>query len=138
MRKHLPIDTGPFGRLFLGHSVGPLSPQGPRCGSEADCVTSRSEGGGPCGDDEGGGPSADSRITSRALMASRWHSLVCGIAGGARTSQRQRTFTIVTTEPSKFAAQFHNRMPLILEPDTWGSVVEGRARRRGCADEACE
>jgi putative SOS response-associated peptidase YedK len=23
-----------------------------------------------------------------------------------------------TTEPSTFAAQFHNRMPLVLEPDT--------------------
>ena len=34
-------------------------------------------------------------------------------------SETKETFTIVTTEPSKFAAQFHNRMPLVLEPDTW-------------------
>ena len=27
-------------------------------------------------------------------------------------SETTETFTIVTTEPSKFAAQFHNRMPL--------------------------
>ena len=31
-------------------------------------------------------------------------------------SETKETFTIVTTEPSKFAAQFHNRMPLVL----WG------------------
>jgi putative SOS response-associated peptidase YedK len=44
----------------------------------------------------------------------------CGIAGEASTSSKQKeTFTIITTEPSKFAAEFHNRMPLILEPDTW-------------------
>jgi putative SOS response-associated peptidase YedK len=34
-------------------------------------------------------------------------------------SETKETFTIVTTEPSKFAAQFHNRMPLVLEPNTW-------------------
>ena len=37
----------------------------------------------------------------------------------ADKSETKETFTIITTEPSKFAAQFHNRMPLILEPDTW-------------------
>ena len=31
----------------------------------------------------------------------------------------------ITTEPSKFAAQFHNRMPLILEPDTWDLWMTG-------------
>jgi putative SOS response-associated peptidase YedK len=31
----------------------------------------------------------------------------------------------ITTEPSKFAAQFHNRMPLILEPDTWDLWMKG-------------
>lgn len=34
-------------------------------------------------------------------------------------SETKETFTIVTTEPSRFAAQFHNRMPLVLEPETW-------------------
>jgi putative SOS response-associated peptidase YedK len=34
-------------------------------------------------------------------------------------SETKETFTIVTTEPSKFAARFHNRMPLVLEQDTW-------------------
>jgi putative SOS response-associated peptidase YedK len=40
-------------------------------------------------------------------------------------SEIKETFTIVTTEPSTFAAQFHNRMPLILEPDTWDSWLKG-------------
>jgi putative SOS response-associated peptidase YedK len=34
-------------------------------------------------------------------------------------SETKESFTIVTTEPSKFAAQFHNRIPLVLQPDTW-------------------
>ena len=40
-------------------------------------------------------------------------------------SETKETFTIVTTEPSKFAAQFHNRMPLVLEPDTWDLCLKG-------------
>jgi putative SOS response-associated peptidase YedK len=34
-------------------------------------------------------------------------------------SETEETFTIVTTAPSQFAAQWHDRMPLILDPDTW-------------------
>lgn len=40
-------------------------------------------------------------------------------------SETKETFTIVTTEPSKFAAQFHNRMPVILEPDAWDLWLKG-------------
>jgi len=40
-------------------------------------------------------------------------------------SETKETFTVITTEPSKFAAQFHNRMPLILEPDTWDTWLKG-------------
>jgi putative SOS response-associated peptidase YedK len=40
-------------------------------------------------------------------------------------SETNETFTIVTTEPSKFAGQFHNRMPLVLEPDTWDLWLKG-------------
>jgi putative SOS response-associated peptidase YedK len=40
-------------------------------------------------------------------------------------SETKETFTIVTTEPSKFAAQFHNRMPLVLEPNTWEGWLQG-------------
>jgi hypothetical protein len=49
-----------------------------------------------------------------------------------------RTFTIVTTEPSKFAAQFHNRMPVVLEQNSWDLGDEGRARSRSRVDEAGE
>lgn len=47
----------------------------------------------------------------------RWRS--------AEKAETKETFTIITTEPSKFAAQFHNRMPLVLEPDTWDLWLKG-------------
>jgi putative SOS response-associated peptidase YedK len=40
-------------------------------------------------------------------------------------SETKETFTIVTTEPSEFAAQFHNRMPVVLEPDAWDLWMKG-------------
>ena len=40
-------------------------------------------------------------------------------------SETKETFTIVTTKPSEFAGQFHNRMPLVLEPDTWDTWLQG-------------
>src|SRR5262249_1926620 len=40
-------------------------------------------------------------------------------------SKTKETFTIVTTAPSKFAAQWHDRMPLILERDTWDAWLAG-------------
>jgi putative SOS response-associated peptidase YedK len=58
-------------------------------------------------------------------MATRWRSLVCGIDGGAKISRRPKTFTIITTAPSAFAGRFHNRMPLILELDTWDLWMKG-------------
>ena len=30
-----------------------------------------------------------------------------------------RSFTIVTTEPNELCSALHNRMPVILPPDTW-------------------
>jgi putative SOS response-associated peptidase YedK len=54
-------------------------------------------------------------------------------------SETKETFTIVTTEPSRFAAQFHNRMPLVLEPETWDLWLKGEpeaaASRRKPANE---
>jgi len=47
----------------------------------------------------------------------RWRS--------ADKPETKETFTIITTEPSKFAAQFHNRMPLILELETWDAWLKG-------------
>jgi putative SOS response-associated peptidase YedK len=60
---------------------------------------------------------ADGQPIALAGLWDRWRS--------ADKSETKETFTIVTTEPSKFAAQFHNRMPLILEPDTWDAWLKG-------------
>ena len=35
--------------------------------------------------------------------------------------------TKLTTEPSKFYGQFHNRIPLIIEPDKWDLWLNGSA-----------
>jgi putative SOS response-associated peptidase YedK len=35
----------------------------------------------------------------------------------ADKSQKKETYTVVTTAPSAFAAQFHDRMPCVLEPE---------------------
>jgi putative SOS response-associated peptidase YedK len=40
-------------------------------------------------------------------------------------SETKETFTIVTTQPSAFTAQWHDRMPLILEPDTCDAWLTG-------------
>ena len=42
----------------------------------------------------------------------------------AAVSKRKETYTVVTTAPSEFAGQFHDRMPLVLEIDD----VEGWLR----------
>ena len=39
-----------------------------------------------------------------------WHS---------PAGERVRSFAIVTTEPNELCAELHNRMPVILAPDTW-------------------
>ena len=53
---------------------------------------------------------ADGQPIALAGLWDRWKS--------NDKSETKETFTIVTTEPSKFAAQFHNRMPVVLEPDS--------------------
>lgn len=60
---------------------------------------------------------ADGKPMALGGLWDRWRS--------ADKSEVKETFTIITTEPSKFAAQFHNRMPLILEPDTWDAWLSG-------------
>ena len=68
----------------------------------------------------------DSRTTSLALMVSRWCSLVCGIAGGAKINQKpKRRSRSSRPSPAGFAAQFHNRIPLILELDSWDLWMKG-------------
>ena len=33
--------------------------------------------------------------------------------------ERIRTFAIVTTQPNELCAELHNRMPVVLKPETW-------------------
>ena len=33
--------------------------------------------------------------------------------------ERIRSFTIITTTPNKLRAELHNRMPVVLKPETW-------------------
>jgi putative SOS response-associated peptidase YedK len=60
---------------------------------------------------------ADGQPMALAGLWDRWRS--------PDKSETKETFTIITTEPSKFAGQFHNRMPLVLEPDTWDLWLRG-------------
>jgi putative SOS response-associated peptidase YedK len=60
---------------------------------------------------------ADGQPMPLAGLWDRWRS--------KDKSETKETFTIVTTEPSKFAAQFHSRMPLVLEPNTWDLWLKG-------------
>ena len=60
---------------------------------------------------------ADGQPLALAGLWDRWRS--------KDKSETKETFTIVTTEPSEFAGQFHNRMPLVLEPDTWDPWMKG-------------
>lgn len=64
-------------------------------------------------------PFLASASLARAGLWDRWRS--------KDKSETKESFTIVTTEPSKFAAQFHNRMPLVLEPDIWDVWLKGDA-----------
>ena len=33
--------------------------------------------------------------------------------------ERVRSFTIITTRPNELCAELHNRMPVVLKPETW-------------------
>jgi putative SOS response-associated peptidase YedK len=54
---------------------------------------------------------ADGEPMALAGLWDRWRS--------ADKSETKETFTIITTQASRFAAQFHDRMPVVLEPDSW-------------------
>jgi len=62
---------------------------------------------------------ADGKPMAFAGLWDRWRS--------KDKSETKETFTIVTTAPSKFASQWHDRMPLILEPDMWDAWLRGDA-----------
>jgi putative SOS response-associated peptidase YedK len=61
---------------------------------------------------------ADGQPMALAGLWDRWRS--------KDKSETKETFTIVTTEPSRFAAQFHNRMPLVY----WSPILG----KDGCAE----
>jgi putative SOS response-associated peptidase YedK len=62
-----------------------------------------------------------------------------GSLGGKDKAERKETYTVVTTAPSAFAAQFHDRMPCVLEledVETWlrASPDEAAALMRPAKD----
>lgn len=61
----------------------------------------------------------DGQPMAIAGLWDRWRS--------ADKSETKETFTIVTTRASRFAAQFHDRMPVILEPDSWDLWMKGES-----------
>jgi putative SOS response-associated peptidase YedK len=53
---------------------------------------------------------ADRSLMALAGLWETWRS---------RANETVRSFTIVTTTPNELCADLHNRMPMILSPDTW-------------------
>jgi putative SOS response-associated peptidase YedK len=53
---------------------------------------------------------ADRRLMALAGLWETWRS---------PAGERIRSFTIVTTTPNELCAELHNRMPVILKPDSW-------------------
>jgi putative SOS response-associated peptidase YedK len=64
---------------------------------------------------EGGKQPYAIALKSRGLMA------LAGLWETSRSpaGERIRTFAIVTTEPNELCAALHNRMPVVLAPETW-------------------
>ena len=73
----------------------------------------------------------EERSTAALLHARRWSADgACCLWDRWKSkdkSETKETFTIVTSEPSTFAAQFHNRMPLVLESDSWDLWMKGES-----------
>jgi putative SOS response-associated peptidase YedK len=49
----------------------------------------------------------------------------------AATGEWRRTFTIVTTRPTAFMATIHDRMPVVIPPDAWGTWLDPAPRDPG-------
>jgi len=49
--------------------------------------------------------------------------------------EKVRSFTIITTTPNELCAEVHNRMPVILPPETWSEWLAEEGGRRGGAQE---
>lgn len=60
---------------------------------------------------------ADGHPMAIAGLWDRWRS--------KESQETKETFSIVTTQASRFAAQFHDRMPVILEPEWWDLWMKG-------------
>ena len=45
-----------------------------------------------------------------------------------------RSFAIITTTPNQLCAELHNRMPVVLKPETWGVWLGGRGCGRGLSE----
>src|SRR6202035_3033483 len=56
---------------------------------------------------------ADRSVIALAGLWEVWKSRV--------NNETTRSFTIVTTTPNEICAEIHNRMPVILPPDTWSA-----------------
>jgi len=53
---------------------------------------------------------ADRRLMALARLRENWRS---------STGERMRSLAIVTTAPNELCAKLHNRMPVVLGPETW-------------------
>jgi putative SOS response-associated peptidase YedK len=53
---------------------------------------------------------ADRRLMALAGLRETWRS---------SAGERVLSFAIVTTTPNEMCAEIHNRMPVILKPETW-------------------
>jgi putative SOS response-associated peptidase YedK len=71
---------------------------------------------------------ADRRLMALAGLWETWRS---------PAGERVRSFAIITTTPNELCAEIHNRMPVILTPESWpvwlGEEPCGRTSLKGTA-----
>jgi putative SOS response-associated peptidase YedK len=62
---------------------------------------------------------ANSPMQSRSPIAASWRSPTCGRTGTHPAASGCRSFAIITTTPNELCGEIHNRMPVILKPESW-------------------